>query len=107
MAITLFAPTDLAFELFVASHNWTLSDLLDSDVLLPILEYHMVPAIIPVAEMVSGEELPTMFVGQNLTLSYPEDDSFFTVSAEDSTASITHGDIAAGQVGIESCSKLS
>lgn len=72
-------------------------NLLNSDVLLPILEYHMVPAVIPVAEMVSSEELPTMFIGQNLALSFPEHGNVFIVSADDSIASITQGHILAEQ----------
>ena len=67
----------------------------------------MVPAVIPVAEMVSSEELPTMFIGQNLALSFPEHGNVFIVSADDSIASITQGHILAEQVGIESCNKLS
>ena len=99
VAITIFAPTDAAFEGFLASQNWTLSDLLDSDYLRPFMEYHMVPAIIPIEEMMVGEELPTMFIGQNLTLSAPVNNlSLFTVNAEESTADIILGDIPAGQV---------
>ncbi len=99
VAITVFVPTDAAFDEFLASQNWTLFDLLDSDYLTSIIEYHMVPAIITVAEMTNDEQLSTFFVGQNLTLASPaSSDSFFTVVAEDSTADIIKADIAAGQV---------
>ena len=99
IAITVFAPTDAAFDEFLATQNWTLFDLLDSDYLTPIMEYHLVPAVIPVAAMTNGEEVPTFFLAQNLTLASPlTSNSLFTVNAAESTADIIEADIAAGQV---------
>ena len=96
---TVFAPTNAAVEEFLTSQNYTLSDLLDSELLPAIVGYHLVPAVIPVADMAAGEELPTFFIGQNLTLTAPaSSDSAFTVDGAESSADIVQADIPAGQV---------
>ena len=99
VAITVFVPTDAAFEAFFVSQNMTTEDLLDSDFLVPLLNYHMVPAVIPVAAMSDNEELSTFLDGQNLTLSIPDTSSrVVTVIAAQSTAHIIGADTPAGQV---------
>ena len=66
---------------------------------MPIVEYHLVPEILPVEQMYDGEELTTFFEYQNLTLSSPAtSDFFFTVNAAESTADITSADNTAGLV---------
>lgn len=109
IAVTIFAPTDVAFDEFLATQNWTLFDLLDSDYLTSIMEYHVVPAPATVFQMTVGgamlpqlfigEVLPTLFEGQNLTISAPlVSASALTVNAEDSFADIIVPDVTAGEV---------
>ena len=98
IAYTIFAPNDRAFDEFLASQNFTLFDLLDSDYLTPIVSYHVVPYILPVSAMTNDLVVPTLFANQTLTLATPTQSySAFTVNAEESTADIIQAGIAAGQ----------
>ena len=108
MAITAFAPTDMAFETFAAQQNLTVNDLVDSAVIAPLLQYLMVPTAIKVAALQNSEILPTLLSGQNLRMYIPplataqslgiQDFNFVTVNGEEGSALIINQDIQAGQV---------
>ena len=88
----------------MSAQNLALDDLLDSDMLLPILTYHLVPEVLLTEDMTLGQQLPTMLTGFNLTIEAAQPESFatFTIQSDnpDSSANIlpSQKDIMAGQV---------
>nr|QOL01189.1 putative extracellular protein TR9_002 [Trebouxia lynnae] len=66
---TLFAPTNEAFEEFLAAANITAEDALASPYNRIVLEYHLIPgAIMSESAFADGEVLPTSLRGSNLTI---------------------------------------
>jgi uncharacterized surface protein with fasciclin (FAS1) repeats len=99
LAYTVFAPTDDAFESFLAAFNATISDLLSSasdatSDLLKILDYHVLAKVYKAEDLKSNEELPTLLAGQDLKVTL--DKSTVYIDAYESTAEVFEANIAAG-----------
>ncbi|KAK9797402.1 hypothetical protein WJX73_004615 [Symbiochloris irregularis] len=92
VAVTVFAPTNAAFNNFLAAQKLSLEDLLDSDYLMPVLLNHIVPEVLTTSQMYIGEELPTLLTGTNLTIAAatPNSNAVYKILSEnpDSTANI-------------------
>lgn len=58
--ITVFAPTNSAFEALIAALNTTAADLLSQTQLLQtVVGYHVVPGLYPSSSLMNGEVLET------------------------------------------------
>ena len=74
----------------------------------PLLQYHMVPMVLRVADLQNGQTLPTLLSGQNLNVTVPpaataeslgiQSFSFVTINGEEGSALIVNEDIKAGKV---------
>lgn len=122
MVLTAFAPNDEAFDNFAAEQNITIGDLVDSAVIAPILQYHIVPFAVKATDLHPGQSLPTLMEGHNITIAMPpavaaqslgiEDFDFVTLTGEDNDALILNEDLQAGEVSrldpcMHHCSSLS
>lgn len=107
MVLTAFAPNDEAFDNFAAEQNITIGDLVDSAVIAPILQYHIVPFAVKATDLHPGQSLPTLLEGHNITIAMPpavaaqslgiEDFDFVTLTGEDNDALILNEDLQAGE----------
>ncbi|KAK9797403.1 hypothetical protein WJX73_005565 [Symbiochloris irregularis] len=89
VAVTVFAPTNAAFETFLAAQKLSLEDLLDSDYLMPIIMYHIVPDVLTTNMMYVGEELPTLLANTNLTVAAatPDSNTVYKILSENTDSS--------------------
>lgn len=117
VAVTAFAPTDEAFENFAAQQNMTLDELIDSTIIAPILQYHLVAGPLKVDDLQNGDVLPSLLSGQNLTVSLPPTTTAQSLGIQSFRFVILHGiegdaliinqDIPAGQVSDDQVMTLS
>lgn len=92
---TIFAPTNEALVAAVTAAGLDLEDLTEEQmtILAGILAYHVVPAIARAADLVDGQELPTLN-GANLTVSIVE--GTVTIIGAFSNATVILADVEAG-----------
>jgi len=88
-SITLFAPSNKAFEKYFAETGLTAGDLLASDKLADILKYHVVPAKIKAADIDEGDSAVASLLGPELAVNF---DGCCTVKLNDD-AMVTYPDI--------------
>ncbi|SFT77320.1 Uncaracterized surface protein containing fasciclin (FAS1) repeats [Algoriphagus locisalis] len=69
--LTVFAPTDAAFQDLYDALGVSGVDEIDIDLLTDVLTYHVVPARAFSQDLRDGAELPTLLEGQNLTVDLP------------------------------------
>merc|ERR1712130_1016931 len=90
LVATVFAPSNAAFEAYL-----TANELLASEDLASILQFHVVPDVAAQSSsLTNGQTVPTV-LGPDLTISV--DGSTVTVSGGTNTATVTTPDVAAGQ----------
>ena len=69
--LTVFAPTDAAFEDLYTSLGVSGVDEIDVDLLTDVLLYHVVPARAFSQDLRDGASLPTLLEGNNLSVDLP------------------------------------
>jgi len=69
--LTVFAPTDAAFQDLYDALGVSGVDEIDVDLLTDVLTYHVVPARAFSQDLRDGASLPTLLEGQNLTVDLP------------------------------------
>tara|TARA_R110002020_G_scaffold474076_2_gene704422 strand:+ start:419 stop:1375 length:957 start_codon:yes stop_codon:yes gene_type:complete len=69
--LTVFAPTDAAFEDLYDALGVSGVDEIDVDLLTSVLTYHVVPARAFSQDLRDGAELPTLLEGETLTVDLP------------------------------------
>ena len=69
--LTVFAPTDAAFEDLYDALGVSGVDEIDVDLLTDVLTYHVVPARAFSQDLRDGAELPTLLEGKSLTVDLP------------------------------------
>ena len=94
MSITLFAPTNTAFDKYLASKNKTAAQLLASPSLKWILKQHIVKGAVKAADVKNGT-VKSWLPNSNLTLAVSPTGAV-TVSTPRSSATVTKADIHAG-----------
>jgi len=95
LVATVFAPSNAAFEAYLTANNLTTNELLASEDLASILQFHVVPDVAAQSSsLTNGQTVPTV-LGPDLTISV--DGSTVTVSGGTNTATVTTPDVAAGQ----------
>ncbi|KAK9818274.1 hypothetical protein WJX72_009920 [[Myrmecia] bisecta] len=104
MAVTLFAPTDNAFETILFQLGVLPLDLLADPMLMPLLTYHVVPEAVETKDIMNNEMVETVLMGANLTLltqrarrrdDYVINGSIYGVQADLTSADIVQADIPA------------
>ena len=69
--LTVFAPTDAAFEALYETLGVDGVEDIDLDLLTSVLQYHVVPARAFSQDLRDGASLPTLLEGENLTVDLP------------------------------------
>lgn len=69
--LTVFAPTDAAFEALYETLGVDGVEDIDLDLLTTVLKYHVVPARAFSQDLRDGASLPTLLEGENLTVDLP------------------------------------
>lgn len=86
--LTLYVPSDDAFEALVSDYNTTVDDLLNSTYILPILQYSIVSMPVRSSNLTNGTVLPTLLVPETITAqTTAQPGTVATQSISDSTTS--------------------
>merc|ERR1712182_169950 len=74
--VTVFAPTNAAFDALFAATNTTAEQILgQTDFLQKVLKYHVVGDVMPYADLTDGATMPTLLEGASLGASTATSDS--------------------------------
>merc|ERR1712118_405816 len=74
--VTVFAPTNAAFDALFAATNTTAEQILgQTDFLQKVLKYHVVGDVMPYADLTDGATMPTLLEGASLGASAATSDS--------------------------------
>ena len=109
--LTALAPTDAAFQDFATRQNVTVEELLASPIVTPLLQYHLIPGALSVADLHDGQSLETMLADLPLNVTLPpsnlprtlgiESFNFVTIHGAANDALIVTQDLQAGQVSLQ------
>ena len=91
LAVTVLAPTDEAFANLLTTLDISAEELLSSDLLTDVLNYHIIPAVAFAADLTDGATLPTQN-GETLNVSLADGVTFEGVG---SSASVVFADVPA------------
>merc|ERR1712182_92547 len=86
--VTVFAPTNAAFDALFAATNTTAEQILgQTDFLQKVLKYHVVGDVMPYADLTDGATMPTLLEGASLGASTA------TILGEASNATVVQGNV--------------
>eukprot|EP01023_Acetabularia_acetabulum_P027587 TRINITY_DN2608_c0_g1_i1.p1 TRINITY_DN2608_c0_g1~~TRINITY_DN2608_c0_g1_i1.p1 ORF type:complete len:525 (+),score=107.18 TRINITY_DN2608_c0_g1_i1:93-1667(+) len=92
--VTLFAPTDSAFQNLLSALDTTLEDILkDKELLTQVLLYHVIDEVAFSTDLLQGQSLTTFYVNKTVTVDLQDG---VQIIGEGSTATVTNPNIEAG-----------
>eukprot|EP01025_Chloroclados_australasicus_P028520 TRINITY_DN2826_c0_g2_i1.p2 TRINITY_DN2826_c0_g2~~TRINITY_DN2826_c0_g2_i1.p2 ORF type:complete len:194 (+),score=28.07 TRINITY_DN2826_c0_g2_i1:212-793(+) len=95
LEVTIFAPTNDAYEAALKQHNMTFFELAeDEEMLSAVLYYHVVPVVAMSTDLIDGMSLTTLNPSANLTVNLDMDG--VAIGGDNNFANVVVPDIVAG-----------
>jgi uncharacterized surface protein with fasciclin (FAS1) repeats len=91
---TVFAPTDSAFEIYAQEMGWTIDEMLESQFIYEIVNYHVIQSQLNSSQMYSGN-VAVNLEGETIEFEFDNSDSSIFVMGDQNTVEIINRDLYA------------